>query len=175
MTIALDVPRFHLLDPRIGRSLPDEPIQVRKADSMESKIDQRESAPRLLAQDARETRRLFRQRVEEMVRDQETKVGGLMPAYRLVGRWIGVSGTTVRRLIKGAEIELRPETLQAGDAAFARHESRLEATARAIMERVERRRTESDAILARAGCSDPGRNGLAPQPRPEASRSSGRS
>ena len=141
---------------------------------MESKIDQRESARRLLAHDPRETRSRYRSQIEEMVRDQEPKVRSLMIAYRLIGRAVGKSATTVRRVIAGHSISLDPETLHACDVAYAAHLTRIEQKAIQIAAAAERNKRKADAHVKGSTGPSSGILGVAAQPHADVDRSDGR-
>ncbi len=133
------------------RSIPRSPdlhIRGPALGPNESKIDQRESAPLPRARAAVEARTAFRDRIAEMVRDHETRVGSRMLAYRTVGRLLAVSDTWVRRLIGGQPVRIDLETVSAADTAYAAHCARLEARAAARLEAAARRSGESDALLA---------------------------
>ena len=128
MSIALELSSFHM---PLGSS-PNASIEARGASQVDSKTESFRANRRPSASD------FVRPMLDEMVTAQETAVGGRMEAYQVVGRWLGVEGTWVRRLLGRQKVGVSGDRLLAITAAYRRH-----------CERVERRAAESRAATAR--------------------------
>ncbi len=131
---------------------------------MESKIDQNESMTLAFARDSAEARRQFHDRVSEMVEDQQGRRGGRMLAYLTVARWLRVSDTWVRRLVKGEPVKVSLEILCAADSAYAAHCARVMARAEQMRAAAAHRRRNADAILAGLDGLGPGGIGRPGEP-----------
>lgn len=149
MTLAFDAPRIHLHDPRTARASSDAPKMAPGADKVDSKAESFRAKPR------RDAREVVRPLLDEMVSHQEAVVGGRMEAYQVVGRWLGVEGTWVRRLLGRQKVGVSGDRLLAIVAAYRAHCARVEARAAATRAATARRWEEIDALVMGLGGPGP--------------------
>ena len=150
MSIALELSSFHM---PLGS--PDAPNRAQGSGPVESKAD---SARVKQGGCAREQ---VYPLVAEMVRDQQQLLGSRMGAYDIVGRWLGVGPTWVRRLIGRQAVAVSGDRLLAITAAYRNHCGRVERRAAESRAATARRWEEIDALLHGLGAPDQRGPGLA--------------